>query len=93
LLFLHVSFSEINFDYEFQECSPYATGSSDTFRIVGCDADGVGPTAQFYLPTGVAVSKLGTVVYVADTYNSKIRKISCMKGAFVIFYLRFKRAI
>ena len=37
--------------------------------------DGPGATAQFNLPTGIAVDALGTV-YVADTYNNCIRTIS-----------------
>jgi uncharacterized repeat protein (TIGR01451 family) len=35
-------------------------------------SDGSGRTARFYYPNGVSVS--GTTVYVADTYNSTIRK-------------------
>lgn len=38
-------------------------------------ADGVGSAAGFQQPTGIAVDKTGTL-YVADTINSKIRKIS-----------------
>jgi len=45
--------------------SPYGSGSSD----------GVADTAQFYLPTGLAVDSAGNV-YVADAYNSVIRKIA-----------------
>jgi len=37
-------------------------------------ADGTGRTARFNYPNGVAVS--GTTVYVADTYNHTIRKIT-----------------
>jgi hypothetical protein len=38
-------------------------------------ADGTGTTAMFYLPFGIAVDSLGNV-YVADTYNNCIRKIT-----------------
>lgn len=37
--------------------------------------DGVGSTAQFQLPHGIAVDTAGTV-YVADTYNHVIRKVT-----------------
>jgi len=38
-------------------------------------ADGIGTTASFKSPTGIAVDASGTV-YIADTYNHKIRKIT-----------------
>src|ERR1022692_4874131 len=38
-------------------------------------ADGTGSAARFELPEGVAVDSAGNV-YVADTYNSTIRKIT-----------------
>lgn len=38
-------------------------------------ADGTGAAAQFNTPKGIAVDSSGTV-YVADTYSSRIRKIS-----------------
>ncbi len=38
-------------------------------------ADGIGASAQFFLPIGVATDALGNV-YVADQFNNKIRKIS-----------------
>jgi uncharacterized repeat protein (TIGR01451 family) len=37
-------------------------------------SDGTGRTARFYYPNGVAVT--GTTVYVADTFNSTIRKVT-----------------
>lgn len=43
-------------------------------RVPGT-TDGTGSAARFYLPVGVAVDATGTV-YVADTYNHTIRKIT-----------------
>lgn len=37
-------------------------------------ADGMGPTASFTLPAGIALDATGTV-YIADTGNNSIRKI------------------
>src|ERR1051325_3796370 len=39
------------------------------------NVDGTGSAVRFYAPTGVAVDRAGTV-YVADRYNSTIRKIT-----------------
>jgi hypothetical protein len=38
-------------------------------------ADGVGSTARFYAPQGVAVDSAGNV-YVADTFNNTVRKVT-----------------
>jgi sugar lactone lactonase YvrE len=38
-------------------------------------ADGVPSISQFHLPSGIAVTNLG-IVYVADNYNNRIRKIT-----------------
>ncbi len=37
--------------------------------------DGIGSSARFNLPTGVAISSDGSTVYVADSGNNRIRKI------------------
>jgi len=41
--------------------------------------DGIGPTAQFYLPYGITTD--GTNLYIADTYNNTIRKVVIATGA------------
>ncbi|MCF6169153.1 MAG: IPT/TIG domain-containing protein [Lutibacter sp.] len=38
-------------------------------------ADGIGSTAQFYYPTGIAIGNQGNI-YVIDKQNSKVRKIT-----------------
>jgi uncharacterized repeat protein (TIGR02543 family) len=39
-------------------------------------ADGIGTAAQFYGPHGVAVNSAGNIIYVADTFNKRIRKMT-----------------
>ncbi|EOD12963.1 hypothetical protein EMIHUDRAFT_213242 [Emiliania huxleyi CCMP1516] len=47
----------------------------------GTFADGTGTAASFYYPAGVAVSPDGGTLYVADYFNSRIRKIDTSGGA------------
>ncbi|MCO4763354.1 MAG: SMP-30/gluconolactonase/LRE family protein [Myxococcales bacterium] len=54
------------------------TGSRTVYTLAGGSggfADGAGTSARFSSPEGVAVSAAG-VVYVADTYNHRIRRIT-----------------
>src|SRR5439155_5883794 len=50
--------------------------------IVG-SADGTGTAARFYAPTGVAVDSAGKV-YVVDTYNNTIRKLTAVGTNWVV---------
>ena len=50
-------------------------GGGSASGIAGGSTDGTGSVALFNNPRAVAVSNLGTV-YVADTYNHLIRKIT-----------------
>jgi hypothetical protein len=51
------------------------TTLAGTAGVIGGSADGTGSAAQFGHPSGVAVDGAGNV-YVADTYNNTIRKIT-----------------
>jgi sugar lactone lactonase YvrE len=54
------------------------TGSVSTYAGTAGNigsANGVGPAAAFYLPQGIATDSAGNV-YVADTYNFAVRKIT-----------------
>jgi DNA-binding beta-propeller fold protein YncE len=39
-------------------------------------ADGIGTAAKFHSPCDVAVNSAGTVIYVADSNNYRIRKLT-----------------
>jgi sugar lactone lactonase YvrE len=54
-----------------------STGEVTTFAGSGVDAsiDGIGTAASFNYPSGLAIDSIGDV-YVADTGNNKIRKIT-----------------
>ena len=55
--------------------SPYAFGTLAGLAKVPGSADGTNITARFHFPSGVALDGVGNV-YVADTYNNSIRKIT-----------------
>ncbi|HTB06029.1 MAG TPA: hypothetical protein VK806_03675, partial [Bacteroidia bacterium] len=54
----------------------YSEGPDSTVGYV----NGLGSVARFNYPLGICVDKGGNFVYVADTYNNVIRKISVVKG-------------
>jgi sugar lactone lactonase YvrE len=53
------------------------TGAADTTVAAGA-ADGAGSTATFNYPSGITTD--GSNLYVADTYNNKIRKVVIATG-------------
>ena len=59
-----------------------ANGIVSTIAGTGASGfgDGAGTTAQFSFPQGIAVSPDGSVVFVADTSNHRIRRISFVGG-------------
>ncbi|EOD14313.1 hypothetical protein EMIHUDRAFT_71960, partial [Emiliania huxleyi CCMP1516] len=60
-----------------------ATGAVTTLAGSGTagSADGVGGAAQFYRPTGVAISPDGSALFVADFSNHQIRRVEVATGA------------
>ncbi len=60
---------------EIRKVTPNGTVSTLAGSGVAGNADGVGTAAQFFSPYGIAVDAFGNV-YVADTYNREIRKIT-----------------
>ncbi|EOD20532.1 hypothetical protein EMIHUDRAFT_355105, partial [Emiliania huxleyi CCMP1516] len=59
-----------------------ATGAVTTIAGSGedGDADGVGDTAEFCSPTGIAISPDGGALFVADHGNRKIRRVEVATG-------------
>ncbi|MEO8935064.1 MAG: hypothetical protein ABI295_12235, partial [Xanthomarina sp.] len=68
-----------NFTSKIRKISPSGMVSTVAGATIGGtnsgSADGPAATAQFYLPTGIAVNNQG-FIYVADRANHKIRKIT-----------------
>ncbi len=64
-----------------------ATGQTSLIAGSGAAgyADGIGATAKFNHPIGVAVSKDGKTLYVADQFNDRIRKINLDTKAVTTF--------
>ena len=65
-----------SYNYTIRKITPSGSVSTlaGTPRVSGT-TDGIGAAARFYFPTGVAVDS-GSNVYVADTYNQTIRKVT-----------------
>ncbi|MBN9413752.1 MAG: autotransporter-associated beta strand repeat-containing protein, partial [Candidatus Paracaedimonas acanthamoebae] len=63
-----------SYNYKIRKITPEGQ-TSLLAGSIGGDIEGVGAAAQFYYPFGVAVDKVGNV-YVADSRNNKIRKIT-----------------
>jgi len=62
-------------NHKIRKITPSGLVSTLAGSGVGGYTDGQGTAAQFYWPHGIAVDSGGTI-YVADTYNYKIRKIT-----------------
>ena len=60
-----------------------ATGAVTTVAGSGVEgnADGMGGTAQFHYPCGVAISPDGSALFVTDFGNHKIRRVEVATGA------------
>ena len=54
-------------------------GSGDANNL-----DGIGSVASFNAPNSVYVNPSGSIMYVADTFNNLIRKISCSTGRLLL---------
>ena len=66
--------------YLLLDCVATLIGSGDVEQFVGCYHDGPGDRSSFFYPNGIAVSQKGNRIFVADTYNSRIRSIGCDRG-------------
>ena len=69
---------------ESNHCIRIVDFSTSTVKLIagGTDgsADGIGSAASFSYPRDVAISPDGLYIYVADTYNHRIRKIEVSSG-------------
>ena len=61
-----------------------AVATGEVTKIAGSGeeggADGVGDAAQFYSPSGIAISPDGSALFVADCNNNKIRRVEVATG-------------